>query len=98
MLPNCLTLGGFVNIIEMMFFKMGGARDSEDDISAEEEIQIKSSRIQSQNEYGWRKKSISSQKIKGKKEIIRLGRIYVAYFPMFLIICRGTAAVVPENT
>lgn len=72
-----------MNIIDMIFCKIGGARDYENDISAEEKIQIKSSRIQSQNEYGWRKKSISSQKIKGKKEIIRLGRIYVAYLLLF---------------
>ena len=61
-----------MNIIEMMFFKMGGARDNEDDISAEEEIQIKSSRIQSKNEHTRRKKSIGCQKSKRKKTVISL--------------------------
>ncbi|GAB6955228.1 hypothetical protein JCM13369A_17720 [Mediterraneibacter glycyrrhizinilyticus JCM 13369] len=52
---------------------------NEDDISAEEEIQIQSSRIQSKNEHSRRKKSISCQKSKRKKTVISLGRIYVAF-------------------
>ena len=39
----------------------------------------KRSRIQSKNEYSWRKKSFSSQKIKRKKAVISVGRIYVAF-------------------
>lgn len=61
----------------------------ENDVSAEEKVQSKGSRIQSKNEYCWRKKSISSQKIKRKKEVISVGRIYVAFFlnvHMFLCI------------
>ncbi len=83
-----MTLRGFVTIIDVMFFKMGGGRGDEDDISAEKKIQVKSSWIQSQNEYGWRKKGISSQKIEGKKEAICLGRMCVAYFSTFLIFRR----------
>lgn len=75
-----MTLGDFTNIIEIMFFRRGGVLKDENDISAKEEIQSKSSRIQSQNEYTWRKKSVSSEKIKGKKEIVSVGRIYVAFF------------------
>jgi len=51
----------------------------ENDISAEETFQSESSRFQSKNEYSRRKKSFSSQKIKRKKEIISVGRIYVAF-------------------
>ncbi len=46
----------------------------EDDISAEEETEIKSSWLQSQNEYSWRKKSVGCQKSKRKSEIICLIR------------------------
>jgi hypothetical protein len=53
--------------------------DYEDDISAQETFQSESTWIQSENEYSGRKKSVSSQKIKGKKEIISVGRIYVAF-------------------
>ena len=63
-----------------MFFRRGGAFSDENDISAQEEIQSARSWIQSQNEYGWRKKSISSKKIKRKKKIVSVGRIYVAFF------------------
>ena len=59
--------------------------ENEDDISAEETFQSESSRIQSENEHkGW-KKSFSCKKIKRKKEVIRVGRIYVAYFPMYFV-------------
>ena len=44
----------------------------EDDISAEEETEIKSSWFQSQNEYSRRKKSVSCQKSKRKSKIICL--------------------------
>ena len=53
--------------------------DNENDISAEETFQSEGSRIQSKNEYSWRKKSFSSQKIKRKKAVISVGRIYVAF-------------------
>ena len=67
-----------------MFFRRGGVLRHENDLSAKEKIQSKSSWIQSQNEYSWRKKSNSSKKIKRKKEIVCLGRIYVAFFLKFL--------------
>ena len=53
--------------------------DYEDDISAEEEIQIKGSWFQSKNEHGRRKKSFSCQKSKRKKSIVSIGRSYVAF-------------------
>jgi len=53
--------------------------DYENDISAEKAFQSESSWIQSENEDCGRKKSYSSQKIKRKKEIISVGRIYVAF-------------------
>lgn len=46
-IANCLTLQGLTNIIEMMFFRRGGALDYENDISTEEKIQSKGSWIQS---------------------------------------------------
>ena len=55
-------------------------QDYEDDISAEEEIQIQSTRISGENENGRRKKSISCKKSKGKKSIDSIGRRYVAFF------------------
>ena len=54
-------------------------RSYENDISAQEEIQIQGSRLQSQNEYGWRKKSIGFQKSKGKKSIISIGHKFVVF-------------------
>ena len=60
----------------------GRCMNNENDISAEETFQSKSSWLQSKNEYSRRKKSFSSQKIKRKKEIISVGRIYVAFFLM----------------
>ena len=51
----------------------------ENDISAEKAFQSKGSWIPRKNEYSGRKKSVSSQKIKRKKEIISVGRIYVAF-------------------
>jgi len=76
----CLTLRDFPNIIEIMFFRRGGVLRYENDLSAKEKVQSESSRIQSQNENGWRKKSVSSKKIKRKKKIVSVGRIYVAFF------------------
>ena len=35
--------------------------------------------FRSRNEYCWRKKSVTGQKSKGKKEIISLGRSFVAF-------------------
>ena len=58
-----------------MLFRRGGVLKDENDISAKEEIQSKSSWIQSQNEYCRRQKSVSGKKIKRKKEVISLGRI-----------------------
>ena len=43
------------------------------------EIQVYDSWIQSKNEYGWRKKGFSSQKSKGKKSIVSVGRRNVAF-------------------
>ena len=54
----------------------------ENDISAEEETAVQSTRLQSENEQRWRKESAGSQKSKRKKEIIRIGRSNVAYFSM----------------
>lgn len=51
----------------------------ENDIPAKEEIQIKSSWIQKENEYCRRKKSYRCKKSKGKKEIVSLGRSNVAF-------------------
>ena len=51
----------------------------ENDISAEKEIQIKSSWIQSENEYSRRKKSLSCKKSKRKKSIVSIGRRFVAF-------------------
>ncbi len=51
----------------------------ENDISAEEALQSKSTRLQGKNEHAGRKKSPGSQKIKRKKEIIRVGRSFVAF-------------------
>ena len=55
----------------------------ENDISAKEEIQSKSSWIQSQNEYCRRQKGVSGKKIKGKKEVVSLGRIMWPFFLKF---------------
>lgn len=52
----------------------------ENDISAEKETACESSWIQSENEQRWWKKSYRSKKSKRKKEIIRIGRSFVAYF------------------
>ena len=54
----------------------------EDDISAEEETALQSAWLQSENEQRRRKKSAGSKKSKRKKEIIRIGRSFVAYFSM----------------
>ncbi len=51
----------------------------ENDISAEKEIKSESSWIQSKNEYTRRKKSPGCKKIKRKKEIVSLGRNFVAF-------------------
>ena len=53
--------------------------NNENDISAEKEIQSQSSWIQGKNENSRRKKSISCQKSKRKKEIISIGRSIVAF-------------------
>ena len=53
--------------------------DHENDISAEEKIQSKSSRIQSKNEHCQRKKGTRCQKSKRKKSIISIGRRFVAF-------------------
>ena len=52
----------------------------ENDLSAKEKTEIQSSWIQSKNEYSRRKKSFSCKTCKRKKEIISIGRIYVAFF------------------
>ncbi len=51
----------------------------ENDISAEEALQSKSTRLQGKDEHARRKKSLGSQKVKRKKEIIRVGRSFVAF-------------------
>jgi len=43
----CLTLRAFPHIIDMMFFRRGGALNDENDIPTEEKIQSKGSWIQS---------------------------------------------------
>ena len=53
---------------------------NENDISAEKKTEVQSSWIQSQNEDERRKKSYSCKKSKRQKEIISIGRIYVAFF------------------
>ena len=60
-------------------FLLSKLGENENDISAEEAFQSKSSWIQSKNEHGRRKKSSGSQKSKRKKKIISVGRIYVAF-------------------
>jgi hypothetical protein len=58
----------------------------ENDISAKEEIKGKSSRLPRQNEHCRRQKGISSKKIKGKKEVVSLGRVKWPFFlnsPLF---------------
>lgn len=60
-------------------FQIKEVESNENDISAEEAFQSKSSWIQSKNEHGRRKKSSGSQKSKRKKKIISVGRIYVAF-------------------
>lgn len=57
---------------------------NENDISAKKEIESESSRLQSQNENGRRKKSSCIQKIKRKKEVISLGLSNVAFFEFWL--------------
>ena len=57
----------------------GRCMNNENDISAEETFQSKSSWIQSKNEHTGRKKSISCQKSKRKKTVISIGRVYVAF-------------------
>ena len=65
--------------IREVYQPQGGVCTNENDISAKEKIQSKSSRIQSKNEHTRRKKSFSCQKSKRKKTVISLGRIYVAF-------------------
>ena len=58
----------------------------ENDISAKEEIKGKSSRFPRQNEHCRRQKGVSSKKIKGKKEVVSLGRVKWPFFlnsPLF---------------
>ena len=52
---------------------------NEDDIPAKETFQSESSWIQSKNGHSRWKKSSCSKKSKRKKEIISVGRIYVAF-------------------
>ena len=52
----------------------------ENDLSTQKETEIQSSWIQKKNEYSGREKSISSKTCKRKKEIISIGRSFVAYF------------------
>ena len=52
----------------------------ENDLSAQKETEIQSSWIQKKNEYSGRKKSNRSKTCKRKKEIISIGRKYVAFF------------------
>ena len=56
--------------------------DHENDISAEEKIQSKSSRIQSKNEHKRWQKSSGCQKIKRKKKLISI-RHKTAYIVVF---------------
>ncbi len=65
-LDNCINL-------------KGRCMDNEDDISAKKEIQSQGTRIPGKNEHSRRKKSTGFQKSKGKKKIISVGRIFVAF-------------------
>jgi hypothetical protein len=56
--------------------------ENENDIPTEKAVQIQSARIQKENEHSRRQKSFSSQKIKRKKKIISIGRIFVAFSSM----------------
>lgn len=58
--------------------------DHENDISAQKEVPCEGSWLPCKNEYKRWKKSIGSQKSKGKKEIISLGRRFVAFCFPFL--------------
>lgn len=55
---------------------------NEDDISAEEEIQVQGSRFQGENEYSRRKKGSGGKTCKGKKEIISIGHSNVTFFSL----------------
>ena len=61
---------------------------NEDDIPAKETFQSESSWIQSKNGHSRWKKSFSSQKIKRKKAVISVGRIYVAFSSMQIYVNR----------
>ena len=52
----------------------------ENDISAKEKTEIQGAWLSCKNEYSGREKSVSCKKSKGKKEIISIGRSYVAFF------------------
>lgn len=58
---------------------------NEDDISAKEQAEKESARIQIQNEHTGRKEGFSCQTCKGKKEIIRI--IYRSQFVAFFRNC-----------
>ena len=60
---------------------------NEDDIPAKETFQSESSWIQSKNGHS-RKKSSCSKKSKGKKSIISIGHIYVAFSSMQIYVNR----------
>ena len=75
-----MTCRELLHIIETIFsknihenqFRKRRCLTYENDISAEEEIQIQGARIPVQNEHSRRKKSFSRQKGKRKKSIVRV--------------------------
>lgn len=79
-----LDLTGFFVIIEMVFFEAEEVYGYENDISAEEKAEIKSSWFSEKNENSRRKKGIGCKKIKRQKEIISLGHNIVV-FSSFMI-------------
>lgn len=78
-----LDLTGFFVIIEMVFFEAEEVYGYENDISAEEKAEIKSSWFSEKNENSRRKKGIGCKKIKRKKKIVSLGHRFVTFSSIF---------------
>jgi len=64
-------------------------QSNENDIPTEKEITCKSAWFQSKNGNSKWQKSISCQKSKGKKKIIRIGRNYVTFSSIFAWPAKG---------
>lgn len=63
----------------MMFFSIEEVEFYENDLSTKKKTEIKSTWFQKKDEYGWRKKSIGSQKTERKKKIISIGHNLVLF-------------------